>query len=52
MSEVMKPFRWNGAKNIQLQAERGINFETVLQSINEGKVLATIQHPNLEKYPS
>ena len=52
MSEVMKPFRWNDEKNIQLQAERGINFETVLQSINEGKILATIQHPNLEKYPS
>lgn len=48
----MKSFRWNTDKNRQLQAERGVRFEQVLQAINGNKVLDVIDHPNQEKYPS
>lgn len=47
-----KPFQWNPEKNLQLQQQRGINFEMVVQSIKEKKFLDTIPHPNQEKYPS
>jgi uncharacterized DUF497 family protein len=52
MSEDVKPFRWNDKKNIQLQAEREINFEMAVSAITEGNVLDVIEHPNQEKYPS
>jgi len=52
MSEDVKPFRWNDKKNIQLQAEREINFEMAVSEITEGNVLDIIEHPNQEKYPS
>ena len=52
MSEDVKPFRWNDKKNIQLQAEREINFEMAVSAITEGNVLDIIEHPNQEKYPS
>ncbi len=48
----IKVFRWDAEKNIQLQAEREVSFDGVLQAINDGKVIATIQHPNPRKYPS
>lgn len=48
----LKPFRWNDDKNSKLNIERGINFETVVQAMSEGGILATIQHPNSDKYPS
>ena len=34
-----KPFQWNPEKNLQLQQQRGINFEMVVQSIKEKKFL-------------
>lgn len=49
---MSKVFRWNPEQNIQLQTERGISFEEVLQAISEGKVLDIIEHPNPGKYPS
>lgn len=47
-----KPFQWNPEKNLQLQQQRGINFEMVVQSIREKKFIDAIPHPNQEKYPS
>lgn len=49
---MSKVFRWDPDKNIQLQTERGISFEVVLQAISEGKILDIIEHPNPDKYPS
>lgn len=48
----MKTFRWNADKNRQLQAERGVSFEQVLQAIQGNQLLDVIQHPNLQKYPN
>ncbi len=48
----MKPFRWNADKNRQLQMERGVSFERALQAIAGDRLLAIIQHPNQEKYPT
>lgn len=47
-----KPFQWNAEKNIQLQQQRGISFEMVVQAIEDKKSLEVIPHPNQEKYPS
>ena len=50
--ESLKPFRWNADKNNQLQAERQINFQSIVSAITGGKLLDNIQHPNQEKYPN
>lgn len=43
--EEGKPFLWSPEKNNQLRADRGINFETVVKAIEDGKVLDIIEHP-------
>ncbi len=48
----MKSFRWNEAKNRQLQSERGVSFEEVLQAIAADQLLDVVEHPNQERYPS
>lgn len=53
MSESLgKLFRWNQEKNERVQVERNISFEMVISSIEAGKLMDTIQHPNQEKYPN
>ncbi len=48
----MKLFRWNTEKGRKLLAERGVNFEQVLQAIQAGQILDIIEHPNRERYPT
>ena len=50
--EFTKTFRWNVDKNNQLQQERQINFQTIVSSIEGGKLLDIVQHPNQNKYPN
>jgi len=47
-----KPIQWNEEKDHQLQQDRGISFEMVVQAIEDGKSLDVIPHPNQGKYPS
>jgi uncharacterized DUF497 family protein len=42
---------WDTAKNNKLKEERKISFEDVIFSIEQGKILDIVQHPNKEKYP-
>ena len=42
---------WDIAKNNRLKEERKISFEDVVFSIEQGKILDIIQHPNKERYP-
>jgi uncharacterized DUF497 family protein len=37
-------FNWNDEKNRQLKAERGLGFENVVAAIENGRVLADIDH--------
>ena len=46
----MKPFDWSERKNKWLKKERGVSFEQVLFSIETGKPLDIIRHPNPAKY--
>jgi len=48
----MKPFDWNRQKSTILRSSRGIGFEEVVNAINEGHILAVIEHPNKQKYPN
>ena len=48
----MKPFDWNRQKSLILRSSRGIGFEEVVIAINEGYLLAIIEHPNSHKYPN
>ena len=41
---------WSEAKNKELENLRGLSFEMVLAAIDDGRVLADEQHPNLENY--
>lgn len=46
----MKPYDWNEAKNIKLKAERLVSFEDILTAIDDGRILANIEHPNKSRY--
>jgi uncharacterized DUF497 family protein len=48
----MKPFNWNKDKNQQLQEQRGITFEEIVQAIEQGNLLDVIKHYNPDKYPN
>lgn len=47
----MKYLDWDVEKNEKLKEEREIGFEEVAAAMIEGKVLATIPHPNKKRYP-
>ena len=47
-----KPIRWNSEKNLELMQTRGIAFEEILSSIDQGGLLMTLEHPNQGKYPN
>lgn len=46
----MKQFNWNSDKNKQLQQQRGISFEDIITSIQQGNLLDVIKHYNSDKY--
>ena len=46
----MKPINWNPEKNQLLIAERGISFEDIVFSLQQGAILDDVQHPNANKY--
>jgi uncharacterized DUF497 family protein len=46
----MKRFTWNEEKNRLLKEERGVSFEMVLQSIEDGCLLDVLEYPNWEQY--
>ena len=48
----MKYFDWDKSKNDWLKGERDICFEDVVQSLDEGRELARINHPNRNRYPN
>lgn len=47
----MKPFAWDGEKNLWLKRERGVSFEEVLFHIEAGDLLEVLDHPNPSRYP-
>lgn len=46
----MKPYDWNEQKNTKLKLERDISFEAIVDAINQGNLLDTLEHPNKLKY--
>lgn len=48
----MKPFNWNRDKNQQLQQQRRIAFDDIIQTIEQGNLFDVIKHYNPDKYPS
>ena len=48
----MKYFDWDKKKNEWLKAERDICFEDVVSAIDNGHLLATLDHPNQKRYPN
>jgi hypothetical protein len=45
-------FDWNDEKNEVLGRIRGIRFEDVLVSIQNGGILDIIRHPDPDRYPN
>lgn len=41
---------WSEDKNTELKENRSLNFEMVLAAIDDGRVLADEQHPNMKDY--
>ncbi len=42
---------WDESKNRQLMRQRRISFEDVVVALDRGDVIATVNHPNQERYP-
>jgi len=47
----IKPLEWNEEKNILLKKSRGVSFEDVILSMENGQLLDVVPHYNLDKYP-
>lgn len=45
-------FNWDDEKNEKLKQERGISFEEIVLCINDGQIVAVVEHPNKERYPN
>lgn len=45
-------FDWSDEKDAALRKERGIGFQDIVFHIEQGDVLAIVDHPNAEKYPN
>ncbi|MBL4630622.1 MAG: toxin [Paraglaciecola sp.] len=48
----MKHINWNADKNQYLMNERGISFEDIVFSMQQGDLLDDLCHPNKDKYPN
>lgn len=48
---IVKRLDWNEAKNTRLKIDRGIGFEEIQSTLEEGNLLGNIAHPNQKKYP-
>ncbi len=48
---ITKPMYWNADKNRKLIEERGISFEEIIFSLQNGGLIDDIRHPNTENYP-
>lgn len=44
-------FDWSIEKNRQLIEQRGISFERVVSSIEQGNLVDVLDHPNQDRYP-
>lgn len=51
MTDKKPHYEYSAEKNQLLIKERGISFEDVAIALDNGKLLGTIDHPNLNKYP-
>ena len=45
-----KVYIWDEDKNTKLKCERNVSFESVVYAIQSGGLLATLRHPNQDKY--
>jgi hypothetical protein len=48
----VKRIEWNPAKGAQLQVERGICFEDVVDILEQAQYIDRINHPNQKQYPN
>lgn len=48
----MAYFDWSEEKNEKLKEEREISFEEIIDAINEGGLIETIDNPNQKKRPN
>jgi len=51
IQSVGEQLLWDSDKNNQLHRERGVCFEDVLLSLDQGSLLDRLEQPNQEKYP-
>lgn len=51
-TSIMKPIRFNKDKDKQLKISRKIGFSEIIKAITKREVIATIDNPNKEKYPT
>jgi mRNA-degrading endonuclease RelE of RelBE toxin-antitoxin system len=45
-------YDWSEEKNGLLKKQQSISFEEIVLCIQEGRIVAVLEHPNKEKYPN
>ena len=51
-TRTVKPFRWNPDKTRELLAERGVCFEQVVVTVENGGLLDVLAYPNTRRSPT
>lgn len=51
MYNLHMEYRWNAIKDAALRGDRQVGFDDVVKSLSLGGLLATMPHPNIDKYP-
>lgn len=49
---MQKRIEWSEEKNLQLIAGRNISFQEIVSALEDDRLIATVPHHNLEKYPN
>ena len=49
---MIKIITWNQEKDKLLKSKRGIGFQEIVDAMNNGGLLDTLEHFNLKKYPN
>ncbi len=50
LSDPVKYFAWDEAKNERLKVERGVGFDEIVFHIERGDLPDILEHPNRERY--
>ena len=49
---IVNEYRWNEDKDRELILRHGIGFQQVVEAVNDGMLIADLEHPLRQRYPN